>query len=187
MKRKLENNEKVNKIQKIVIYYGENKCEGKYNSGKLKGSQCNNNAYYLYQNKIYCGQHFNSKTKGSDKKNHELPKRSKEEKGELNKEKLNKDLIEIENERSNNIKENKRSKIILQRLNMMKNAKDTPGFIQIYPNFKHSGKTKYVNDKLVIFGCHTLSPKYLGPIEHNLYLKTNKNFLILIRDFYQKH
>jgi hypothetical protein len=49
---------------------------------------------------------------------------------------------------------------------MMKNPENTPGFIQVFPNYKHENKTKIINNEYVIYGCYKLSPKYLGPVKH---------------------
>lgn len=55
----------------------------------------------------------------------------------------------------------KQGKVILTRMFMLKNPVRIEGFYNIFPNFKHGGRT----DGL---GLPKLSPKSLGPIKHNM-------------------
>lgn len=70
-----------------------------------------------------------------------------------------------ENNKNNNIL----GKVLVSKLKMMQKPELIKGYINVYPNYKHQNRTDG-------FGCSMLSPKSLGPIEHNMSnLPTAKN------------
>lgn len=123
------------------VFYGEIKCT--YTT--LSNKKCNNNAYYIDKNKYGCGVH----TKKESRKN--LPKRSA------------KDLKKMEDKRIKDHKktliETKNIDIILTKMYMMKKIDLIPNYLNIFPNHKHQHRKDG-------FGCSSLSPKCIGPIDH---------------------
>lgn len=123
-------------------YFGEHTCY-----------KCDKTAYYLFNNNICCGWHSTK----SERKNLKKNPKAKEYKIKL--QKLRQDKINIEQElnKKNNIK----GKVIISKLRMMRNPDFVDGVLNIYPNFKHQNRTDG-------FGCASLSPKSLGPVEHTM-------------------
>lgn len=133
-------------------FYGEKECQKKILSGKNKGKQCTNLAYYEKDDMLLCGMH-------AKKPRNELPKNPN--KKEIEKQKIEKHNKSIEEAKEYNKKHNKKGSIIVTKLYMMKQAETIDGYIKVYPNYKHQNKKDG-------FGCASLSPKSLGPIIHNM-------------------
>lgn len=133
-------------------YYGERTCENKIWSGKNKGKQCKNYAYYMENKKYLCGVHSSEERK-------ELPKNPDSKK--IKEEKYDKEQKIIEEVAEKNRKNNKKGQVTVTKLKIMKKPEDIEGFLKIFPNFKHQNRKDG-------FGCSSLSPKAMGPIEHNM-------------------
>ncbi len=135
------------------IYYGEKQCQAFYSSGSKKGQQCQNFAYFFDQKNYLCGMHSN---KISRKKLSKNPKRT---------EIVEKDLQEkrniVEMVAEDNRKKELYGNVICTKLRMLKSPQHIDGYLKVFPNFKH----QYRKDG---FGCASLSPKSLGPIDHQM-------------------
>lgn len=132
----------------ISVKYGERRCSSLTKQGK----ECANGAYYSSNGLYLCGRHSKS-----DENRIELPKDplSKEKKAML--EKARKDVVEefaCENRRNG-----KKGNVICCKLLMMKEPTHVKGYLNVFPNYKHEHRTDG-------FGCKSLSPKDMGPIDH---------------------
>ncbi len=138
------------KTEKTEVYYGQIKCQEKY---KSTGKDCVNKAYYLSDGKYVCGVH-------SDKQNREeLPKNGKAVKDAFDQEyKLH--LESIQRKADKNKSEGKQGHLICTKMLMMKNPPLIEGYLNVFPNYKHQNRKDG-------FGCSSLSPKSMGPIEHS--------------------
>jgi hypothetical protein len=130
---------------KAQPYYGQIKCQKE---------NCKNKAYYQLDNSYLCGVHSKNKEKRV-----ELPKMSASQKVEEKKslEALSKELIE--EARKKNLIEGQLGSVIVTKLYMMKEPEHHSGFLKVFPNFKHQNRTDG-------FGCSSLSPMSLGPVDH---------------------
>ncbi len=134
-------------------YYGENPCQAIYLSGKKKNTNCQNNAYYLDNNKLLCGTHSHKVSRSNFPKNKNVL--------------INK--INLYNERQKlidsmalqNQQLNKKGNVICSKFKMMKQPDHFDGYFKIFPNFKHDNRQDG-------YGCSELSPKSLGPIIHTM-------------------
>lgn len=126
----------------MKVYKGDRNCEGILKSG----SNCRNKASFTQDDKYLCGVHSKKDSRT------ELPsvpyKVKKERKAKL------------ENEEKRLAVKSDTPKIILHKLRMRKRVELEPGFISIYPNYRHSTRG--------YFDCSRLSPMWLGPVIHNL-------------------
>jgi len=134
------------------IYYGETQCQGTFKSGPRKGKQCSNNAYYSKDNFYLCGVH----NKGDKIK---LPINPK--KKENKEQQLKDDETFVEEYALSNLNSNKVGKITVAKLKMMKQPDKIEGYLKVFPNFKHQNRSDG-------FGCASLSPKSLGPVDHGM-------------------
>jgi hypothetical protein len=132
-----------------IIYYGELRCQGKLASGK----NCKNGAYYFYNNLYLCGVHSKSNQRT------ELPKQNKEEKEEKQKEEYKQKLEVINKIQYDNFINKCKGRILICRLGMMKKPSHFYGYLNVYPNEKDGGRKDG-------FGCPSLSPKVIGPVNH---------------------
>lgn len=132
-----------------MAYYGEIPCQ----SNKRNKQPCNNHAYYTYEQQYLCGVH--SKKYANRQK---LP--INPHKKELLADQLELHNKEIETQACKNKQLGLKGSIICYHMNMMKPVDKHPGFLNIFPNSKHGGRT----DGL---GMPSLSPMIMGPIEHN--------------------
>ncbi|SNW62223.1 Hypothetical protein ORPV_319 [Orpheovirus IHUMI-LCC2] len=136
------------------VYYGETQCQMK----KLNGHNCTNLAYYIYNNMYLCGVHC----KANNRTNILPQRKSKEELQEkIHQEQnlLTTKLNIIEMHKNDNISNGRSGNVILSKMYMMKTPTSTPGYINVYPNYKDGGR----KDGL---GMPSLSPKSIGPINH---------------------
>jgi len=131
-----------------TVYYGEHKCQNNISK------QCPNKAYYRNKGELLCGVHCKNKLTRKD-----LPKRSKESKLLHQQETQLKESELIEKAQLANKKNGKKGQVVLSRLQMIKNPENMPGFLKVFPNYKHQNRKDG-------FGCMRLSPKSLGPVEH---------------------
>lgn len=66
----------------------------------------------------------------------------------------------VEERMKENKSKNKKGTVVCSKLRMMRAPPHLDGFLKIFPNFKHQNRQDG-------FGCMSLSPKAMGPIEHN--------------------
>lgn len=164
----------------MVYYWGESQCQATI---KSSGKPCKNKAYYLYQGSLLCGVHskkgvqskrginseINSKSGINSKINseedfdnqfrQELPKNPNQKEY---KKKLQEGRDDLVCEQADKNKEKGIiGDIICSKLRMMKDPDHIDGYLKIFPNFKHGGRTDGI-------GLPSLSPKSIGPIEHDM-------------------
>ena len=133
-----------------IIHYGEIKC----NNINKKEIQCSNNAYYIVDGEYLCGVHSRNKDR------EELPHFSKREKEEIENKEREIENKEIEEARRSNNKNNRKGDVIVSKLRMMRKPEYREGYLKVFPNNKHQNRKDG-------FGCSSLSPMKLGPVEHN--------------------
>lgn len=134
-------------MENDIIYYGQTKCskEG-----------CNNKAYYIDKSEEYkCGVHCRKKEERI-----ELPKLPIKDKMIKDEERYMEEVLIIHKLKAENQLQNKAGKIICSKLRMMKEPESHPGFLKVFPNFKHQNRKDG-------FGCSSLSPMSLGPVYHD--------------------
>lgn len=131
-----------------MTFYGATSC-----SASLKnGNPCRNKAYFLSQQKYLCGVHSKS-----DSQRTQLPK---DPHASTSKEARFRDMMEqCRQVAAENKKQGKRGTVVCSRLQMMKEPEYRPGFLCVFPNFRHQGRKDG-------FGCRSLSPMVMGPIDH---------------------
>ena len=129
------------------IYYGQANCQ---HGGK---KICPNKAYYQSERLFLCGIHSRAL------KRILLPKISQKLKSKNKDRKLKKDTEEIEKAAKYNKQKGLKGQVILTKLRMMKSVEDKEGFLKIFPNYKHRNRKDG-------FGCCSLSPMSLGPVDH---------------------
>ena len=134
-------------------FYGESSCEHTYKSGKKKGTQCDNHAYYEYMGTYTCGVHSK---KGDRTKLEVNPK-----KADIEEKRLEDEKVIIEQMALIHRQNKKKGDVVCSKLRMMKKPDDIEGYMKVFPNFKHQTRRDG-------FGCASLSPKSLGPVDHNM-------------------
>lgn len=130
-----------------VIYHGQVQC-----SATLRGSgfRCTNRAYFRSGAKTYlCGVHKDGKAES-------LPKMPKYMQLQKTSNAREKEATEVEEHRVQN---GGRGELMLYRMKMMKNPEYHTGFLRVFPNYRHQNRSDG-------FGCSSLSPMSLGPVEH---------------------
>jgi hypothetical protein len=126
-------------------FYGESSCC----AVKKDGNGCANKAYYVGG---LCGVHY-----PRNKEKIALPKNPDGKKIKEEKKKSHEESVELAAERNRD--EGKSGKIIVSKMRMMKSVEDVDGFLKVFPNHRHGGRT----DGL---GVPELSPMVLGPVKH---------------------
>lgn len=146
-------------------YAGEKQCDSFV---KSSNKQCENFAYFYLPEKdqMLCGIHSRSV-----KNRQKLPKNPKKstDRIQFNESwKQECDKIAQENSALGKI-----GRVECSKLKMMKLPTNIQGFVKVFPNFKHDNRKDG-------YGCKSLSPKAIGPIDHkqpNLPLSKNlENF-----------
>lgn len=128
-------------------FFGEVLCEGTFSTGEKKGHSCDRKAYY-FDVSPKCGIH-------SDKEHRvDLPRRPVDE---VALEQARQQAIE-ETQKAN-VGAGRKGTIKLYRMKMMKAVEDTPGYLNIFPNYRHGGRKDG-------WGIPELSPMVLGPVFH---------------------
>ncbi len=135
-------------MSETEVYYGTIPCQG--TTGK--GTECTNKAYFKVKDEHLCGVHSKKCTNRV-----ELPKNP--QRGKQKEEKLEEENVEIERYRQKNVKKGLRGKVTCVKMRMMSEVEYLPGYLRVFPNFKHENRKDG-------FGCKSLSPMSLGPIEH---------------------
>ena len=126
-----------------MSYHGEVICEGILRNGNC----CTNVAYYKCDNNCFCGVHSKKINRVDLPVN---PNKADNEKREIDR--RNRIVGEMRNK-------NGSGKVIVSKLRMFKKADHNDGYIKVFPNYKDFKKAE-------VLCCRTLSPKYMGPIEH---------------------
>lgn len=131
-----------------VVYYGCVKCS----STTGKGDPCRNKAYWLSSNQYLCGVHSKS-----DHSRQALPKNPNKKKDKalqlLERQKL------VEEAAKKNKNEGFIGDVICVKMGMMKEVEHNDGYFKVFPNYKHQNRSDG-------YGCMSLSPKAMGPINH---------------------
>jgi len=147
-----------------LIYYGESFCDGI----KKNGDKCINKAYYKCIGYYLCGVHAKNK-------HDPLPNRNKKNSEEIKSKDIEKRLEIIEKYKNINKENNKEGDIKLCKIYMMKYRFYLDGYLNIYPNYRDGNRKDG-------YGCSSLSPMFIGPIEHGqLNIPISKN----LENFYQ--
>lgn len=128
----------------MSTYYGEEKCTGTL----AKGGPCRNMGYYLDKGKVRCGVH-SSKTSRT-----KLPVNPEKK---ANEEKVLSKHFESVVEKA--LEQEGNGKVILTKMRMMRKPEFVSGYLNVFPNFLHQTRKDG-------FGCSSLSPKSMGPIDH---------------------
>ncbi len=136
------------------VYYGEHQCQ---NVSKTSHKRCGNKAYFRSKKKnaklLLCGVHSRNVSRK------ELPKRDRATKARMKQERLQAHESLVQAAREDNASKGLRGQVVLSRLRMMHEPENLPGFLKVFPNFKHQNRKDG-------FGCSRLSPKAMGPVEH---------------------
>lgn len=129
---------------KSIPYHGETICEE---------DSCNKRAYWLTidEKKACCGAHSKKRPRDSLPKN---PKAAEERAKRWKEDREHVDAVAKENK-----EKGIRGKVVCEKMKMMKTPTDIPGYLKVFPNYKHQNRRDG-------FGCSDLSPKKMGPIEH---------------------
>jgi hypothetical protein len=135
----------------MATYYGEKKCEEMV---KCKNTLCINKAYFTNGNKLLCGVHCKKYSNVVS-----LPKNPN--KHIIYENKLKEMNIEVEKHADLNKTNNKLGNVIVSKMYMMKNPTYIEGYLNVFPNYKQQNRKDG-------FGCMRLSPKSLGPVNHNM-------------------
>ena len=133
--------------KRTKYYYGEEPCSATYTS---TGKDCRNQAYYENSVKsLLCGVHSSKDDRTK------LPKNP-------NREAIRQALYaQRERQAEEARKKEGRGDLQIRQLRMRAMPEYVEGFISIFPNFLHANRKDGI-------GCATLSPKSLGPVEHNM-------------------
>ena len=144
---------------------------------------CTNGAYYLFLSSPLCGVHSRL-TKLKTTKNNIIPQCSlcpnpaigwyqqqpycerctvrtnlpKRSIADRQLEQQHRDIM-IESYAKKNKQEGRRGSVIVSKMKMMKKVEHREGYLAVFPNFKHGGRTDGI-------GLPNLSPKAIGPIIH---------------------
>lgn len=135
----------------MAPFYNTIKCQAMYKTGE----PCRNMAYYsihkLNKIKFVCGVH-------SQKIERIVLPKDPDAKFKLDK-LLNERQLLVEKVAKNNKQLGKKGDVICTKLKMMKQPEHIDGYLKVFPNFKHGNRKDG-------YGCPSLSPKSLGPINH---------------------
>lgn len=140
------------KSQNKRPFYGEIACQG---TVKRSGECCTNQAYYEQDGKFLCGVHSN----GTKKQCRELD--ADPQKKEHKQHELLEWQREVEDFALAKQQTGRLGHVIIDKLVMMKPAPHVPGYLKVFPNYRHGNRVDG-------FGCATLSPKSLGPVNHGM-------------------
>ncbi len=132
--------------------------EPSYGHAKCQNINCKNQSYWkVIINEVptfLCGVHSRKYTSSRI----QLKKDSKGKK-ELIDKKLKRDYELIEKAKKENKEKGVKGNVICSKFFMMRSPLDIEGYIKVFPNFKHGGRTDGI-------GLPFLSPKSIGPIKH---------------------
>jgi hypothetical protein len=142
-----------------VVYHGERKCEALLKSGDRKGQRCPNGAYFRDGDGLFCKKHSSPTTREA------LPKMTARMKAERARERRAEHAATVREAAAENRGAGRKGQMILTKKPFMGSNALVPGYVQVYPNFKDAGKTSAEGN---ILGAATLSPKRLGPVDHEM-------------------
>ncbi len=131
---------------KATIYYGETQCCA---TRKSNNKPCPNKAYFKGQ---LCGQHKNKQYAK------ELPKNPNAKENKL--QELAEHAESVEKKRNENHAAGIKGSLRLYKMRMRHAIPLTEGVKNVFPNFRHQNRVDG-------FGCSSLSPMKLGPVEHD--------------------
>lgn len=148
----------------LIPFFGESLCCVK----KQNGEVCINNAYYRRKDQrmvhdshrtsdgervynVYCGVHCKPKERLKLPRNPDAAKNRERT--------LGLHRASVESSASQNKRNGQRGSLTCHKMKMMKPIPLKDGFLNVFPNNKHQNR----NDG---FGCASLSPMRLGPVEH---------------------
>lgn len=123
-------------------FYGEIKCQH---------HPCQNRAYYKVDQQFLCGVHSRRQKRTTLLKDPQ----ALEKKMQILKER---ELL-VQQAQQTNFAQGKKGQVICTKLLMMKEPLHVDGFKKVFPNFKHE-------KRIDGFGCKALSPKAMGPVNH---------------------
>lgn len=131
-------------------YHGEVSC-----SAQTKKGACTKKAYYIMTNggQLFCGMHSKKYPR------QELPKRNKDQLDHMKVEIIQQRQLIVTQYQQQNAAAGRKGQVKLYRMLMMKEVECTPGYVNIFPNFKHQNRRDG-------YGCAALSPKSMGPVKH---------------------
>ena len=130
-------------------YSGETTCEGVYKNG----NKCASKAYYSEEKKHLCGRHSKRESRSALEKN---PLAAANRIKELKQRKA-----VIKQHKKKNKENGVPGKIICTKLRMMQMPEWEKGYMMVFPNYKHE-------NRIDGYGCKSLSPKSIGPIDHKM-------------------
>eukprot|EP01119_Soliformovum_irregulare_P020376 TRINITY_DN6587_c1_g1_i1.p1 TRINITY_DN6587_c1_g1~~TRINITY_DN6587_c1_g1_i1.p1 ORF type:complete len:333 (+),score=76.34 TRINITY_DN6587_c1_g1_i1:24-1001(+) len=143
-KKRLEESSDEEEEDSDQVFHGDLACQ---NRG------CKNKAYWNCSNSYLCGVHSKSQNREA------LPKRNSQQKRALKQGVRDEENEIIENARLMNQKAGIPGKVTLHRMGMRKALQTPPGFLRVFPNFRHQNREDG-------YGCSNLSPMSMGPIQH---------------------
>lgn len=131
-------------------YAGQRGCE--FLTSKAKA--CANRAYFQHQGKLGCGVHLTVPDRIV------LPRMSASQREESLRLLEEQERVAIDQATQLHASQGRRGQVVLSRMLMMKEPTHRPGFLNVYPNYRDQHRRRG-------FGCASLSPKSMGPIEHH--------------------
>jgi hypothetical protein len=135
-----------------IVYHGQKRCE----TSSARGP-CANKAYFQtsFQDKKYlCGVHSKK-----IKKRVPLPLMPQAQREHQARLKTARDQKEIQEARNKNVALGARGRVIVTKLGMLKEPEHHDGFLKVFANNRHQNRRDG-------FGCASLSPMRLGPVNH---------------------
>eukprot|EP01116_Phalansterium_solitarium_P003567 TRINITY_DN14388_c0_g1_i1.p1 TRINITY_DN14388_c0_g1~~TRINITY_DN14388_c0_g1_i1.p1 ORF type:complete len:305 (-),score=61.42 TRINITY_DN14388_c0_g1_i1:264-1178(-) len=140
---------------KPKVFHGEASCQWKTG----KGDNCPKKAYFSSIAAsgavlVGCGVHYKKGRSGAP-----LQKRPAQERAEMAAGVAARHQATVDAAAEENRAAGRPGTVRLHRLAMMKSVPFVDGYLKVFPNFKHQSRTDG-------FGCKSLSPMSLGPVEH---------------------
>ncbi len=130
-------------------YAGELPCEARLK----RRAPCGNKAYFSSPSLgLVCGVHARADDEAA-------PLPANPDKKKRAREKLARDRRAVEDAARANTRVGQRGRLIVTKLRMMRAPEDHPGYMKVFPNNRHGGRADG-------FGCPSLSPMRLGPVDH---------------------
>lgn len=135
-------------------FHGQIRCQATLKKKDVTLS-CQNNAYYEQGGLFCCGVH------SSSKKRRRTRLQVDPKKAEKRRQELRRWQQDVEEASGVNTQLGRRGRVRVGKLRMMRAPPHLAGLLKVFPNYRHA---KRVDG----FGCHTLSPKSLGPVAHGM-------------------
>jgi hypothetical protein len=128
------------------MYYGETECSGV----TRKGTPCTNRAYYSVDDRYFCGVHSKKGERTELKRDPNAKRKAAQELADM---RTSIDRAAAENSCAGSV--------MVSKLGFMKKPKYVGSTLCVFPNYKHQNRADG-------FGCASLSPKALGPVDHGM-------------------